>query len=171
MVVGTNSGGNYIKAGEIALAINQSTGQSEALINADKIVIGELSDEDLDSWALEAKNGTGTFAKFLTVRQLTAQEITTMLADIDDATIGALNVTGNITADTLTSDDGITTPDIMIGSHLLDENALDNYIVDATARIGQTKSKCILWWSFRHIFLLQYGRSSRESPSISRVTS
>ena len=39
MVVGTNQQGNYIKAGEIVLAINQSTGQSAATINADHINI------------------------------------------------------------------------------------------------------------------------------------
>jgi hypothetical protein len=39
MVVGIKDGANYIKAGEIALAINGSTGQTTALISADKIVL------------------------------------------------------------------------------------------------------------------------------------
>ena len=43
MVVGTNSQGNYIKAGEIALSINATTGQSLALINADHINISATS--------------------------------------------------------------------------------------------------------------------------------
>lgn len=40
MVVGTYQGSNYIKAGEITLAINQSTGQSEAKIDANHVYIG-----------------------------------------------------------------------------------------------------------------------------------
>lgn len=39
MVVGTRNGDNYIKAGEIALAINSSTGETEARISADKIFL------------------------------------------------------------------------------------------------------------------------------------
>lgn len=39
MVVGTRNGDNYIKAGEIALAINSSTGETEARIAADKIFL------------------------------------------------------------------------------------------------------------------------------------
>ena len=39
MVVGIKNGTAYIKAGEIALAINDSTGQTIALIDADKIIL------------------------------------------------------------------------------------------------------------------------------------
>jgi phage minor structural protein len=39
MVVGTRNGEQYIKAGEITIAINESTGATEALINADKILL------------------------------------------------------------------------------------------------------------------------------------
>lgn len=39
MVVGTRNGQNYIKAGEITLAINESSGETEARINADHIFI------------------------------------------------------------------------------------------------------------------------------------
>ena len=39
MVVGTRNGDQYIKAGEITIAINESTGATEALINADKILL------------------------------------------------------------------------------------------------------------------------------------
>lgn len=39
MVVGTKNGDNYIKAGEITIAINASTGATEAKINADKIYL------------------------------------------------------------------------------------------------------------------------------------
>ena len=40
MVVGIKKGKKYIKAGEIALSINESTGKSEAKINADHVYIG-----------------------------------------------------------------------------------------------------------------------------------
>lgn len=44
MVVGTRNGQQYIKAGEISLAINASTGETEAKISADKIYLnGETS--------------------------------------------------------------------------------------------------------------------------------
>ena len=39
MVVGTRNGTNYIKAGEIALSINDSTGETTALINANHIIL------------------------------------------------------------------------------------------------------------------------------------
>ena len=39
MVVGTNEHGNYVKAGEIALAINSTTGESTAMINATHVNI------------------------------------------------------------------------------------------------------------------------------------
>ena len=39
MVVGTKSGKNYIKAGEIALSINETTGQTKAVIDADHVAI------------------------------------------------------------------------------------------------------------------------------------
>lgn len=44
MVVGTRNGEQYIKTGEIVLAINESTGETEARISADKIFLdGETS--------------------------------------------------------------------------------------------------------------------------------
>lgn len=39
MVVGTNSGGNFIKAAEIAVAINTTTGEGTAYVNADHVNI------------------------------------------------------------------------------------------------------------------------------------
>ena len=39
MVVGTYDGQNYIKAGEIALSINESTGETAALINATHVLV------------------------------------------------------------------------------------------------------------------------------------
>ena len=43
MVVGRRSGANYIKAGEIGLAINETTGQTKAYINADHVNISATS--------------------------------------------------------------------------------------------------------------------------------
>jgi len=53
MVVGTNSGGNYIKAGEIALAINMTTGQSTATINADHVNISSTGTAHLLSGSIK----------------------------------------------------------------------------------------------------------------------
>lgn len=48
LIVGTKDGTDYIKADQISLSINQSTGESIALIRADHIVMeGETSIEDL----------------------------------------------------------------------------------------------------------------------------
>ena len=48
MVVGVKNGANYIKAGEIAIAINSSTGETVANINADHIFLnGQTSVEAL----------------------------------------------------------------------------------------------------------------------------
>lgn len=95
LVVEQKDGQNVVKTASIVAAINDSG--SSINLNADKIVIGELSDKDLDTWAKDAKNGTGTFAKFLTVNKLTAQEVKTVIAGIseaaiDGATIGSLTV-------------------------------------------------------------------------------
>lgn len=48
MVVGTGSGGNYIKAGEICLAINATTGQSTASILADHVIMDSVSGTPID---------------------------------------------------------------------------------------------------------------------------
>ena len=53
MVVGTNQQGNYIKAGEITLAINETTGQSIAIINADHVNVSGTSTVQLLSGAME----------------------------------------------------------------------------------------------------------------------
>lgn len=72
MVVGTNSNGNYIKAGEIALSINATTGESAALIEASHIhLLGE------------------TIAN-----QITAEYITAKLATVSLLTVGAINAGG-----------------------------------------------------------------------------
>ena len=60
MVVGTNSGGNYIKAGEIALAINLTTGQSIATIDADHIMIGNQNAETVINGKLNVDDLTAS---------------------------------------------------------------------------------------------------------------
>lgn len=89
--------GNYINVGGIVSAINDD-GTVTTQIHGDRIIIGELDDEDLDTWAADARNGRGVFAKYLTVKKLTAQEIETLLANIGDAQIGELNV-GELTVE------------------------------------------------------------------------
>lgn len=55
MVVGTKDGDNYIKAGEITIAINESSGETEAKINADKIFLdGATTVKSLLTGAAEA---------------------------------------------------------------------------------------------------------------------
>ena len=49
MVVGTKNGNNYIKAGEIALSINNQTGETKILLSADIIDIAGLV-EELEAW-------------------------------------------------------------------------------------------------------------------------
>lgn len=72
MVVGTRDGHNYIKAGEIALSINSTTGESAALIEASHIhLLGE------------------TIAN-----QISAEYITAKLATVSLLTVGAINAGG-----------------------------------------------------------------------------
>lgn len=63
MVVGTISGANFIKAGEIALAINATTGQSTALINADHVNISGTSTAHLLVDAMEQDNNGNLVVK------------------------------------------------------------------------------------------------------------
>lgn len=53
MVVGTNQQGNYIKAGEITLAINATTGQSTALIDANHVNISGTNTVQTIAGAME----------------------------------------------------------------------------------------------------------------------
>lgn len=51
-------------------------------IKGNRINLGtELTDQDLNTWAKNARDGTGTFAKYLTVKKLTAEQINTMFMD------------------------------------------------------------------------------------------
>lgn len=126
----------YIKAAEIAVAINED-GSTEAHIDAQKVILGQasLSQGDLDTWAASAYNGTGVFAKFLTVRSLTAQEINTVLANIGSAELGDLDVAA-ISADSIeTTGDIDAGGDVNVNSGSLtvsgDINLGGDFVIDA----------------------------------------
>ena len=86
MVVGMKNGGNYIKAGEIALSINESTGESTALIQADHIIMeGETTVQDLLSGTAQIN-----------------------ILDVKDLYTEQLVVDGDMNADTATFDTSVT---------------------------------------------------------------
>ena len=62
-VVGTYQGGKFIKAGEIALAINTSTGESEAKIDADHVYIGNEKSTTVIAGKAEVSDLTAVEAK------------------------------------------------------------------------------------------------------------
>ena len=76
MVVGTNQSGNYIKAGEIVLAINNA-GESEAHIDANKVYIGNDKSTTVIAGKCSLSDVTATYiaGKIATVSQLTVQSI------------------------------------------------------------------------------------------------
>lgn len=68
-------------------------GSTTTQIKGSRVIIGDaLTDEDLSTWAQSAADGTGVFAKFLTVQTLTAQKINTALMNADLADIGSIEV-------------------------------------------------------------------------------
>lgn len=120
LVVGTNSGGNYIKAGEIALAINNA-GESEAHIDANKVYIGN-------------QKSTTVINGKLDVDDLTATLIQTILLDANEINVNALKSNSNIETSQLfatyvTVDSGgwVSTPQLN-----LNNNAITNCIVSAS---------------------------------------
>lgn len=62
-VVGTRSGGKYIKAGEITLAINLSTGESEAKIDANHVYIGNEKSTTVIAGKAELSDVTAVSAR------------------------------------------------------------------------------------------------------------
>ena len=141
VVTGTGQNAS-INAASIVAAINQQTGQSSVSISADKVTIGNLSNEDLNSWAQDADNGTGVFAKFLTVRTLTAQEINTILANIGSAEISLLDV-----AD-LTVDQIACNGDLAAGDTSVDSLSLNNSSPFTDCIIDITKSGNTITWTY-----------------------
>lgn len=73
MVVGTNSYGNYIKAAEIVVSINQSTGEGEAKIDAGHVYIGNDKSTTVIAGKLNASDVTAEYlnAKIATIPTLT----------------------------------------------------------------------------------------------------
>ena len=91
-----------LTAGIVAGLINdQDPSQGTVTtINGDRVIIGNmgsLSGDSVETWMKNAYNGKGVFAKFLTVKKLTAEEIDVMFEDadfnkIDEAYIKNLHV-------------------------------------------------------------------------------
>ena len=124
--------GNYVNAGEIAVAINDA-GETEARIKAQKVYLGEIENTDfgwLDDFAGAAKNRTGVFANYIYAKKLTAKEVQAMFSEVDLAdiaglscdtieTTGDVDVGGNLT---LNSGDLSVSGDISLGGSLLIDN-------------------------------------------------
>ena len=125
--------GNMINRAGIISTINEDSSSTTNILG-DKVLIGfndqQLTDEDLNTWAQSAKNGTGVFAKFLTVKQLTAQEITTMLANIADASIEEIKA-GLVDATSVNADDEVTTYALeatVLAGESGRQNAIDDFV-------------------------------------------
>lgn len=95
MVVGTNSGGNFIKAAEIATSINEA-GEGVATIDADKVMIGN-------------EKSTTVIAGKLTASDITANFLQAKISDITLLTVNALTVAGGIAAQGTLRVSGLTT--------------------------------------------------------------
>lgn len=84
--------GNYVNAGEIAVAVNEA-GETEAHIDAKKVILGQskLTADDLESWAKDPSNNGGVFAKFIYAKKIRVNnaEVT------GGAELAGLLVTGN----------------------------------------------------------------------------
>lgn len=91
MVVGSGSSGNFIKAGEIALAINATSGESEAIINADHVYINAT--DDVKSWA--AGTDASLVAHSAAIQTLTAQKVTAdqVVAIVNGGTFSSITTT------------------------------------------------------------------------------
>ena len=95
MVVGTNSGGNFIKAAEIATSINEA-GEGVATIDADKVMIGN-------------EKSTTVINGKLTASDITANFLQAKISDITLLTVNALSVAGGIAAQGTLRVSGLTT--------------------------------------------------------------
>lgn len=86
-VVGTYQGGKFIKAGEIALAINTSTGESEAKIDADHVYIGNEKSTTVIAGKAEVSDLTAVEAKIdnLMAGQAIATALKCLTLDINAA--------------------------------------------------------------------------------------
>ena len=83
MVVGTKNGRDFIKAAEIAVSINESTGESEAKIDAQKVYIGNTK-------------STTVIAGKCSLSDVTANYIKTQLATVSQVDMMGANVIGSL---------------------------------------------------------------------------
>ena len=83
MVVGHGSGGNFIKAAEIAIAMNNSTGETEAKIDADHVYIGNT------------KSSTVIAGK-CSLSDVTASYISSQLLNAGHITVNGMTVVGDL---------------------------------------------------------------------------
>lgn len=129
MIVGTNSGGNYIKAAEISTAINNA-GEGVATINADKVMIGN-------------EKSTTVIAGKLTVDDITTTLISSVIADIAMMTTNTIYASGLVTSQL-----GVGAPTISASqsfalggnscTDLIKSASTDNGVLTLTYLSGQT---------------------------------
>lgn len=109
MVVGTRQGTDYIKAGEICLAINND-GSSTATINASKVMIGNQDAETVINGKVTMDQVTAKIAEFgfLTVGSLATKSISVQsmnatggIAAGGAMTAASMECTGQLQADTM----------------------------------------------------------------------
>lgn len=114
MVVGTRSGQNYIKAAEIAVSINESTGEGEARINANHVYIGN-------------EQSTTVIAGKCSLSDVSAQYITSQIATVSLLSVQALSSAGGISANGFVSGDSLEGNSLSLGGH-----SCTNLIVSAS---------------------------------------
>lgn len=112
MVVGTIDGANYIKAGEICLAINASTGQSEAKIDADHVYIGNEKSTTVIAGKAEVSDLNAATARItqLEADAITANTLSAAIANLAAVTITRLNATAVYASGT------VSTPQLIVGT-------------------------------------------------------
>ena len=93
MVVGTINGVDYIKAGEICLAINASTGQSEAKIDADHVYIGNEKSTTVIAGKAEitALNAATARISALEADAITANTLSAEISALQTVTVQSLS--------------------------------------------------------------------------------
>lgn len=112
MVVGTYQGQNYIKAGEIAIAINQSTGESEAKIDADHIYIGNEKSTTVIAGKATIADLNAAKAR---ITSLEADAITTNTLSAEISNLSAVTITrANITS--VYASGLVSTPKLIVGT-------------------------------------------------------
>lgn len=106
MVVGTNSGGNFIKAAEIATSINEA-GEGVATIDADKIMIGNEKSTTVINGKIDANDITANFiqGKINQLAVLHAGSISSGSVTVEGTVNGDTVEAGNVICDSLNGND------------------------------------------------------------------